>query len=101
MTFGNFKEMDGAWVRWSLDAGRIRDRLDPAAIARHMVAADLAVYRTEAGGVVLLEGDLQDGGLKEVLWRFVSDQQSWHGDWFIWNWIQVERDGRTLTMRVP
>ncbi|GLC44790.1 hypothetical protein PLESTB_001214200 [Pleodorina starrii] len=97
------KEIDGFIVRYNKDAGRLRDRLDPAAIVRHMAETGVYAYRAadKEGKVVMWVGPISSD-FTEPLWKFVSDQQSWHGDWFIWSRIEVVRpsDGASLQMSV-
>ena len=66
----------------SSDAARIRDPRDPAGIIRHMIATGTETYRTQNGVTVTLRGPD-----KIAMAGFVQQEQSFRGDWFIWNRI--------------
>lgn len=66
------------------DAGRWTDNDDPATRLADMCARHYTTYQAQNGRMVIQNMNTND--CNNAI-GFAKNQQSWHGDWFLWNEI--------------
>jgi hypothetical protein len=91
-TFASFSgDALAACQRQTQDAGRWRDSMKPSDRLSDMCVGQENYHAGEAGQLILVNPNPID--CKDII-NFAKEQESWHGDWWLWSEIKCDRGMR-------